>query len=118
MIQSPTLNDFKNLVEMVTGINAKLEHLATSISNEVKKITAEISTEVQNSLKINNSKLCYFIIDCLKACFPNTLKLKSEQSKTIAAAFKFHELGPIDAANLSKYVDQLSKLSSHYEPLR
>jgi hypothetical protein len=73
--------------------------------------------ELTKSIKLNNSKMCYFIADLFMSVVPS-FKFDSEKVKLIQDAFIYHQLGQIDTNNLSNYCNKRSVNSNQrsYQP--
>lgn len=99
-----TINEIKEKIESsiiprFNEFDTKLSQIENKLAEQTIIITAVIKANIESALKYNNIKICYLIIDAVKACLPNC-QIKKEQVAVIAKAFKRHELGSVDQNDL------------------
>ena len=128
---SPEQNQSISLIEKkIEKIDNKMEVIETSLKSismqmidsitEMKQAISKIGdtlTEINKNTRINNSKLCYFIIDLFNMVCPN-FQFGSDKIKMINDAFGYHQLGQLDPLNLAAYCTKkanssLTKNSQH-----
>jgi hypothetical protein len=85
--------------------NKLVEDLNKSIKAELSKSMNNINEtlkEMNKTIKVNNMKICYLMIETMKICFPN-LKMTQDKMNDIKECFNFHQLGNLDINNLTNY---------------
>jgi hypothetical protein len=83
-------------------ISANSANIIQSTKESVEKESNEIVKSMDNILKRNNIKFCYFVIDTIKSLVPSVSFSKSKM-EYISAAFSHHELGNVQVEHLNKY---------------
>jgi hypothetical protein len=98
---SVSTNDelIKKFENMLTRNNSVLLQQTEEIVKNESKV---ILNHIDRILKLNNMKLCYFVIDAIKTLMPS-VKFSVNKMKLIQEAFNRHQLGNINVNNLTEH---------------
>ena len=85
--------------------------LNDSIKNEMKSSINEFKQEVKSLVSKavceNNERICYFLIDVVRAIQPNLAKPNNNMIDVISSRFNHHNMGKVSTKNLNEYVTKL-----------
>jgi hypothetical protein len=98
------LNQFNDMLKSnISDNNKQIEKIIIKQTEEIiKRESVETIKTIERILKLNNMKLCYFVIDTIKALVTN-VKLTNVKIESIAGAFRDHELGNIQVDDMVRY---------------
>jgi hypothetical protein len=86
---------------------ATKDQMIKQTSDVIKQESVAIQKRIDNILKINNLKLCYFVVDTIKTLVPS-VKFTAPKMKIIREAFSNYQLGEIQLDNCPGIVLVLS----------
>ena len=103
-IDNNILSQFNDMLKStISNNNTQIEKIIKERTEEiVKRESLETIKSIERIMKMNNMKLCYFVIDTIKTLIP-TVKFSKEKIESIATTFKNHELGNIQAVDMFRY---------------
>jgi hypothetical protein len=81
---------------------ATKDQMIKQTSDVIKQESVAIQKRIDNILKINNLKLCYFVVDTIKTLVPS-VKFTAPKMKIIREAFSNYQLGEIQLDNLKNH---------------
>lgn len=84
---------------MLTRNNSVLLQQTEEIVKNESKV---ILNHIDRILKLNNMKLCYFVIDTIKTLMPS-VKFSVNKMKLIQETYSRHQLGNINVNNLTEH---------------
>jgi hypothetical protein len=101
LYSSMVTNDelIKKFENMLTRNNSVLLQQTEEIVKNESKV---ILNHIDRILKLNNMKLCYFVIDTIKTLMPS-VKFSVNKMKLIQETFSRHQLGNINVNNLTEH---------------
>ena len=86
-------------------IKSNRDKIIEQTMDVVKKVSIAIQNRIEKIMQQNNLKLCYFVVDTIKALVP-TVKFTTSKMKITQEAFSNHLLGILDM--------QLKKLKNYF----
>ena len=98
----------EKLAQIENNLDSKLDKCFKDIKETLSNL-ADTVTNLSKSVKENNSKLCYFILDIIKLIVPKIPPPNETVMNIINQRMFFHNLGAIDSKTLLKYSDILWK---------
>jgi hypothetical protein len=90
------LKKFENL------LTANSDQIIRQTTDVIKQESIAIQNKIENILKMNNIKLCYFVVNTVKTLVPG-VKFNANKMKIIQEAFSNYQLGEIKLDNLKNH---------------